>query len=286
MSGRSFAVIAQSAQFLIQKLEIMMKKKLPRLTAALLMLGATASQGADLTLATADSRGVTASITPAAGESGIVNIYMAAVYNGTTFFRGPTTTAWSAYTSGDFPIAASVSLTGAPLTLTIADFDLSALPGLDLYVGYGVTPADLSKSNHVAKVYTVPTPSPTTTTAAATTTTTTEATTTTVETTTTTTAVDQVFEGAIYFGNEKNNSWTIVSAIIATINGQGGVDTVKLGTSLRKEYKIYKTINGAVNIDIISGGSKPGSFHLTLIDCEILTFDSGRDVLDLRTFFQ
>ena len=252
-------------------------KKLPKLTAALLMLGAVTSQGATLTLATAGKGGVTATITPDAQEKGPVNIYMAAVYNGIPFFRGATTTSWSPYSSGDFPVAATANLGGSPLTLTIADFDLSALPGLDLYVGYGITSADLSKSNHVARVYSVP---------AATTTTTTEATTTTVETTTTTTAADQVFEGAIYFGNEKNNSWTIVSAIIATINGQGGVDTVKLGTSLRKEYKIYKTINGAVNIDIISGGSKPGSFHLTLIDCEIITFDSGRDVLDLRTFFQ
>jgi len=259
-----------------------MKKRLPGLTAALLMLGAATSQGANLTLATADSRGVTATITPDAGEGGTVNVYMAAVYNGIPFFRGATTNDWTPYTSGNYPIAATVNLTGSPQTLTIADFDLSALPGLDLYIGYGVTPADLSKSNHVARVYSVPAAATTT----ITTTTTTEATTTTVETTTTTTAVDQVFEGAIYFGNEKNNSWTIVSAIIATINGQGGVDTVKLGTSLRKEYKIYKTINGAVNIDIISGGSKPGSFHLTLIDCEIITFDSGRDVLDLRTFFQ
>jgi len=137
-------------------------KSLPPLIAAFLTLAAVPSQGASLTLAAANAGNVAATIAPDATEKGSVDIYMAALHKDIPYFRGPLTSDWNAYSSGTFPSTAKVSLTGKPITFTITNFDLSALPGLELYIGYGATEADLKKSGHVARVYTVPSAPPNT----------------------------------------------------------------------------------------------------------------------------
>jgi len=105
---------------------------------------------------------LSASITPEAGETGVKNVYIGVLYQGNMYLRGTATGDWRAYTSGTFPVAGQINLSSGTTTVTIADFDISSLVGLDVYVGYGVNDADISTRGHLAKVYTVPTPVATT----------------------------------------------------------------------------------------------------------------------------
>ena len=87
----------------------------------------------------------------------------------------------------------------------------------------------------------------------------------------------------IYTGTTGNDSWNLITPGTFTLDGLAGVDTLNLGTSLRSSYNITQASDGAVHIDSISGAS--AALHATLYNMEVLTFNSGRDVLDLRTYF-
>ena len=84
-------------------------------------------------------------------------------------------------------------------------------------------------------------------------------------------------------GTSGNDSWIVVKAGTFTLDGLGGTDTLALGTSLRSQYTV-KQVGSAVLVDSVSGASS--ALHATLYNMEILTFDSGRDVLDLTTYFK
>ncbi|WP_395699743.1 hypothetical protein [Aquabacterium sp.] len=84
-------------------------------------------------------------------------------------------------------------------------------------------------------------------------------------------------------GTAGNDSWTIINPGSYLIDGLGGTDTVSLGTSTRAAYTLTQGGDGAVEIDAISGAS--ASLHITLYNVERLVLDSGRDVIDLSTFF-
>ena len=86
-----------------------------------------------------------------------------------------------------------------------------------------------------------------------------------------------------YTGTAANNTWTVVNPGTFTLDGLGGTDTLALGTSLRSAYKITLSSDGAVHVDSVSGASQ--QLHATLYNMEVLTFNSGRDVLDLTTYF-
>lgn len=132
-------------------------KTYTKLAAALLMMSAFSVHAASVVAASASSSSITATITPDASESGSAKVYVAAIYAGNIFFRGATSKDWSLYSGGtNYPSATSVTLRGAPLSVAVIDFDISSLPGLEVYVGYGLTPNDLTKAGHLAKVYTVP----------------------------------------------------------------------------------------------------------------------------------
>ena len=88
---------------------------------------------------------------------------------------------------------------------------------------------------------------------------------------------------ATYTGTTGNDSWNLITPGTFTLDGLAGVDTLNLGTSLRSSYTITQATDGSVHIDSISGAS--GALHATLYNMEILTFKSGTDVLDLRTYF-
>jgi hypothetical protein len=88
---------------------------------------------------------------------------------------------------------------------------------------------------------------------------------------------------ATYTGTAGNDSWTVVNPGTFSLDGLGGVDVLNLGTSLRSAYTITKASDGSVHIDSISSAS--GALHATLYNMETLTFNSGRDVLDLTTYF-
>ena len=205
------------------------------LFAIFLMLGAVAADSATIKLPhDPDHAGALAIIGPDAGERGLFNIYMAAIFQGTLFFRGATTTAWTPYTSGDFPVAQTVNLVGAPVLVRIVDFDLAELPGLSLYVGYGASQADMiAKTDHVAWIYTVPTLSNTTTTTA------TGATTTTTSNTTTTTHTGGSTDGPGLFRQYCNQCHTVdelagrnPTEIIASIARNPAKDFLKVLTDL------------------------------------------------------
>jgi hypothetical protein len=87
-----------------------------------------------------------------------------------------------------------------------------------------------------------------------------------------------------FTGTAGNDSWTVVGASTFTLNGLGGVDTLSLGTSERTSYSITKSSDGAVHVDSVSAASG-GALHATLLSIEKLVFDSGRDTLDLTTYF-
>jgi len=164
--------------------------KFLNLLAVLLLFVVFPAQGASVTLGKADKTGVTAIVTADPMETGTVNVYMAATYAGTILFRGAGSMAWTAWTGGSFPVAASVVLGGMPMTVSVIDADVSSLPGLDIYVAYGISEAQLSLPGHLGRIYSVPTPPltiTTTTTVRATTTTSSSTTTTTTTTSSTTT---------------------------------------------------------------------------------------------------
>ncbi len=116
----------------------------------------TLAGAASVTLGQAGPGGVSAIITPDSGESGQpAKIWMGVVWNGALYLRnGPTN--WAQYQGGPLPIALTSAALPSSLQVSIVNIDISSLPGLDVYVGYGSTEADLSLSGHLAKVYTVP----------------------------------------------------------------------------------------------------------------------------------
>lgn len=89
---------------------------------------------------------------------------------------------------------------------------------------------------------------------------------------------------ATYTGTSANDSWTVINPGTFTLDGLGGTDTLYLGTSLRSAYTITQTSDGAVHVDSVSGAS--GILHATLYNMEKLVFASGRDTVDLTTYFQ
>ena len=88
---------------------------------------------------------------------------------------------------------------------------------------------------------------------------------------------------ATYTGSSNNDTWTVVNPGTFSLDGLGGVDTLSLGTSLRSSYTITQANDGAVHVDSLSGAS--GILHATLYNIEKLVFASGRDTVDLGTYF-
>lgn len=86
-----------------------------------------------------------------------------------------------------------------------------------------------------------------------------------------------------YIGTSANDSWTVVNPGTFVLDGLGGSDTLYLGTSLRSSYAITQGSDGAVHVDTLSGAS--GVLHATLFNMETLVFNSGRDIVDLTTYF-
>jgi len=68
-----------------------------------------------------------------------------------------------------------------------------------------------------------------------------------------------------------------------TIDGLGGVDTISFGASLQSEWTIKRNTDGSAQIDTISGASQ--WLKAKLINIEKVTFDKGKTVIDLTTFF-
>jgi hypothetical protein len=199
------------------------------LVAAVLLIASVSAQGASVTLKSAGSTGVIASIAPDATESGTVNVYMAVVYGGQYFFRGASTVGWTQWTGGPFPVATTMTLTGSATNVTVVDFDISSLPGLAMYVAYGKTDADIGVAGHVGLVYTVPA-------SIAITTTTVQSTTTTTATPTTTGNAAgrdeiQVDKGGVAIGIAVPANVGSVLELLAESTTQGNTLTIVPGSS-------------------------------------------------------
>ena len=80
-----------------------------------------------------------------------------------------------------------------------------------------------------------------------------------------------------------NDKAYLVGKGTGTVDFLGGWDAIDMGTSLRSQYTIVQGADGAIKIDTLSGASQ--ALHLTVYNLEELDFNSGKDVLDLTTYF-
>lgn len=122
---------------------------------------------ADVALNQVSSAGISAKITPLANETGAQKVYMGAflpVIPGSTdgkWYLRDTAGNWNLYQGGPLPVALNITLpppTNTPyIVASIADVDISALEGLQVWVAYGTSEsAALADAKHVQKIYTVP----------------------------------------------------------------------------------------------------------------------------------
>ena len=81
-----------------------------------------------------------------------------------------------------------------------------------------------------------------------------------------------------------DDQWYVAQPGAFTLDGHGGTDTLDLGTTLRSNYSITLETDGSVHVDSITAASGK-VLKAVLVNMEILKFDSGRDVVDLRTYF-
>lgn len=119
------------------------------------------SHAASVALGTASANTVSATIAPDAADIGtLVSVWMGAVYQGALYLRNGT--AWEPYAGGPFPVAILGQTLFPSTTVTVVDqIDISALVGLELYVGYGSSVADMFNSpGKLAKIHTVSEPAP------------------------------------------------------------------------------------------------------------------------------
>lgn len=95
---------------------------------------------------TSDSTTVTATIEPDAAALGrVVNIWVSAVYKGAPYFYNGS--AWVPYTGGPYPVAMRGKLLTTATKLVLAsNSSFVALPGADLYVGYGKNEKEMKTS--------------------------------------------------------------------------------------------------------------------------------------------
>ena len=123
--------------------------------AAMLVLSAGSAYAASVALGQASAAGISATITPDTTESGSLNVYMGALFNGQWFLRNGAAD-WRPLGTGALPVAGQISAAGAqPVSVSVTNLDISALVGLEVYVAYGLAEADLLKPGHLAKIHTV-----------------------------------------------------------------------------------------------------------------------------------
>ncbi len=87
------------------------------------------------------------------------------------------------------------------------------------------------------------------------------------------------------FGTSGNDPWSFSAAPAGSfvLDGLGGIDSLDFGTTLKSSYTITKAADGGVHVDSVSGASS--ALHGVLYNMEILTFNKGKDTVDLTTYF-
>ena len=87
----------------------------------------------------------------------------------------------------------------------------------------------------------------------------------------------------VYTGTAGNDTVRIEVGGTVILDGLGGVDTLAFGTALRENFTIVQNSDGSINVDTLSGASAP--LKATFKNWEILTFNNGKDKVDLQTYF-
>ncbi|TRZ57195.1 MAG: hypothetical protein D4S02_13950 [Rhodocyclaceae bacterium] len=124
--------------------------------AAMFVFCAGSANAASVALGQASATGISATITPDSTESGSLNVYMAVLFNGQAFLRKGASDDWRPLGSGALPVAGQFLAAGAqPVSISVTNLDVSAFVGLEVYVAYGLTEADLLRAGHLAKIHTV-----------------------------------------------------------------------------------------------------------------------------------
>ena len=127
---------------------------------AVFALLAGSACAASIVLGQATTAGITATITPDTAESGSLNVYMGALYNGQWYLRNGAVD-WRPMDTGALPVAGRISASGAqPVEVSVTTLDISSLVGLEVYVAYGLAEADIRLPGHFARIHTVPTTQP------------------------------------------------------------------------------------------------------------------------------
>lgn len=87
------------------------------------------------------------------------------------------------------------------------------------------------------------------------------------------------------YGTAGNDPWYFKAAPSGSfiLDGMGGIDSLDMGTTWRKDYTITQAADGGVHVDSVSGAS--AALHGVLYNMEILYFNSTSDTLDLTTYF-
>lgn len=125
-------------------------------TVALLALNAMGgwADAADIRLGQADAYGVVATIRPDPNELGSkTNLFIAVSASNVLFLRGADLGDWQPYSGANIRAAAEGVTLVDGMGVMVTNYDLSALAGAQVYVGYGQTGADLGRPGHVALVY-------------------------------------------------------------------------------------------------------------------------------------
>lgn len=88
------------------------------------------------------------------------------------------------------------------------------------------------------------------------------------------------------YGGNGDDAWYFRSAPSGSfvLDGRDGVDSVDFGVTKKSDYSYLKQADGSVRVDSVAGAS--AALSGTLYNVEILYFDYGREVLDLRSYFQ
>jgi hypothetical protein len=89
---------------------------------------------------------ITATIQPDAADVGrSVNVWMAANFQGAWYLRDGN--AWTSYQSGPYPVAMrNITLSASTPITVVRGMDVTALSGIQIYVGYGVSEQDMLTS--------------------------------------------------------------------------------------------------------------------------------------------
>lgn len=98
---------------------------------------------------------LSATILPETGEASTpsFNVYMAANLGDVWFVRSGLN--WQEYKGGVIPVAGTFNLWQGAANIFVTDLDLSGLPGIKVYVGYGLSEADLGLPGHLSIVKTL-----------------------------------------------------------------------------------------------------------------------------------